>query len=100
MAGAASATRGVALGLNLPEHTGGVVFTFLNIRLIKWMNAEHVSCDSSGEFPAEEFSAQIVSITRAVGRLGARRFEAARPRSNEAFRSPLRRRLINNRSAP
>jgi len=52
------------LGLNLLEHTGGVVFTFLNIRLIKWMNAEHVSCDSSGEFPAEEFSAQIVSITQ------------------------------------
>ena len=49
-------------GLDGFQHAGGVVFAFLDIRLIKRVNPHQVACHGRGNFPPEEFSCEIVTV--------------------------------------
>ena len=43
--------RQVPGGLDGFEYAGGVVFAFLDVRLIEWVNPQEVACYGRGDFP-------------------------------------------------
>ena len=54
--------RQPAGGLDGFQYAGGVVFAFLNVRLIERMNPQEVACHSRGDFPPEKFCREIVTV--------------------------------------
>jgi hypothetical protein len=49
-------------GLDCFQYAGGVVFAFLDVRLIERVNPQEVTCQSGGDFPPEKFCREIVTV--------------------------------------
>ena len=60
--GRSSLFRQSAGGLDGLQYAGGVVFAFLDVRLIERMNPQKVACQGRGDFPPEKFSGEIVTV--------------------------------------
>jgi hypothetical protein len=54
--------RQPAGGLDGFQYTGGVVFAFLDVRLIERVNPQEVACQGGGDFPPEKLCREIVTV--------------------------------------
>src|SRR5207244_5907475 len=54
--------RQPAGGLDCFQYAGGVVFTFLDVRLIERVNLQEVACQGCGDFPPEKFCREILTV--------------------------------------
>ena len=60
--GRGSLFRQPAGGLNGCQYAGGVVFAFLDVRLIERVNPQEVACQGGGDFPPEKLCREIVTV--------------------------------------